>query len=251
MPARGGCGDNGNRPVGLTLLLPTKVPNITLGQAMKEWRLPPMRGTPYAYVMGGSDPEERALVRTEGSSIADPYEREYMKGQGMVLHRAKQRTPWPMTALMGGVALASLIPWFLGQPGAWLGALITLPILFVVWMLFAVLRVTVSEGSIDIQYGLFGPTIPIAAVESAEPTTYRWTRFGGWGIRRGPGGEWIYNMPGDQGRAVRVVWRDAKGRRKVTLIGSKDPQGVAEAIAKARRSLPAAKDAAALPEGEP
>lgn len=207
-----------------------------------------------SYPMGMSEEresEERALVRSEGSAVADAYEREYMKGQGVVLHRAKQRVPWPMTAMLGGLGVVALLPLLLGQPGAWLGALISLPILFVVWMLFAVLRVTVSEGSVDIQYGLFGPSIPTAAIESAEPTTYRWTRFGGWGIRRGPGGEWIYNMPGDQGRAVRVTWRDAKGRRRVTLIGSAEPQALADAIASARRSLPAGTEAAPqLPAGD-
>ncbi|MCA9650053.1 MAG: hypothetical protein H6712_18125 [Myxococcales bacterium] len=189
--------------------------------------------------MGETDPEERALVRREATPLADPYEREYMRGQGLVLHRTKQRAPWQLNALFGVIAVASMAPIVAGLPSAWIGALFTLPILFVVWMLFAVLRVTVSEGSVDVQYGLFGPKIPIASIESAEPTTYHWARYGGWGIRRGPGGEWLYNMPGDKGRAVRVVWRDAKGRRKVTLIGSSDPHGIADAIARARQALPA------------
>ncbi|MEM7159899.1 MAG: hypothetical protein AAF799_44070 [Myxococcota bacterium] len=199
--------------------------------------------------MVGSDNESRALAPREESKPAttDAYEREYMKGQGMVLHRAKQRTPWPMGALMGVISLLPLIPVVAGQTGAWIAAAFTLPIMFAIWMLFAVLRVTVSEGSVDIQYGLFGPSIPTRAIESAEATTYSWAKFGGWGIRRGRDGEWIYNMPGDEGRAVRVVWRDEKGRRKVTLIGSKDHLALAEAIGKARNALPPADDAEALP----
>lgn len=212
-----------------------------------------MLRSPYPNVMGDddrTDPTEQALVHRGASDLADPYEREYMAGQGMVLHRAKQRVPWTMSAVLAGLGLVSLVPALLGQPGAWLGALIALPILFVVWMLFAVLRVTVSEGSINVQYGLFGPTIPIAAIESAEATTYSWARFGGWGIRRGPKGEWLYNMPGDQGRAVRVVWRNAKGKRRVTLIGSKEPQAVLEAITRARRALAQAPQAGELPPAE-
>lgn len=193
--------------------------------------------------------DEQALARRDEATVAaaDPYEREYMKGEGLVLHRAKQRTPWVMTAVLAALSLTSVVPVVMGAPGAWLGMAVTLPLMFVLWVLFAVLRVTVSEGSVKVQYGLFGPTIPIAAIESAEATTYRWARYGGWGIRRGPDGEWLYNMPGDQGRAVRVVWRDAKGRRRVTLIGSKDHEQMAEAIAKARKALPPGTSADALP----
>lgn len=198
-----------------------------------------------------STSEERSLAPREDAEItsADPYEREYMRGEGLVLHRAKQRAPWALTGVFAGLSLASVLPVVLGTPGAWLSMALTVPLLFVLWVLFAVLRVTVSEGSVKIQYGLFGPTIPVAAIESAEPTTYHWARFGGWGIRRGPNGEWLYNMPGDGGKAVRVVWRDAKGRRKVTLIGSKEAESLARSIARARRALPAGEpESKALPD---
>lgn len=210
--------------------------------------------------MAEPEDDEHALARREPASVASPetmaaatvdrYELEYMKGEGMVLYRDKQRTPWPLMAGLGAAAVGMLIPVLLGQPGAWIGALIGLPILFVVLMLFAVLRVTVSQGKVDVQYGLFGPTIPIAAIESVAPTEYKWTTFGGWGIRRGPGGSWLYNMPGDKGRAVRIEWRDAKGRTRVTLIGSKHHVELAKTIEKARRALPAAAATEALPPGD-
>jgi hypothetical protein len=186
------------------------------------------------------DDGERALARQQevGVSTADAYERAYMKGEGLVLYRAKQRTPWQMSALIGGLGVASLIPALLAAPGAWITAAITLPMLFLLWVLMGVLRVTVSQGSVDVQYGLFGPKIPIAAIEAVAPTEYKWTTVGGWGIRRGPGGSWVYNMPGDGGRAVRIEWRDAKGRRKVTLIGSRNHLELARTIEQARRALP-------------
>lgn len=202
--------------------------------------------------MPGSDDERSLVPRAEaGIASADPYEREYMRGEGLVLHRAKQRAPWGLTAFIGGLSLLSVIPVVLGTPGAWLGMALMMPLMLAVWLLFSVLRVTVSEGNVKVQYGLFGPTIPIAAIESAEPTTYHWTRFGGWGIRLGPNGEWLYNMPGDGGKAVRVVWRNAKGKRKVTLIGSKDSEQLAQAIARARGALPPGEpEANALPPGD-
>lgn len=192
--------------------------------------------------MADTDDGERSLARRDDASVAtaDRYERKYMKGEGLVLYRAKQRTPWPMTALIAGLGLTCVIPALLGVPGAWITAVTTLPLLFLIWALFAVLRVTVSEGNVNIQYGLFGPTIPIAAIEAVAPTEYKWTSVGGWGIRRGPGGSWVYNMPGDGGRAVRIEWRDGKGRRRVTLIGSKNHTELAKTIEQARRALPAA-----------
>jgi hypothetical protein len=199
-----------------------------------------------------TEDDERSLALRQEAGVVSPdaYEREYMKGEGLVLYRAKQRTPWLMTAIIAGAGIALIVPLVFGVPGAWLTAVTTLPILFMVWALFAVLRVTVSQGNVNIQYGLFGPTIPIAAIEAVAPTEYKWTSFGGWGIRRGPGGSWVYNMPGDKGRAVRIEWRDAKGRRRVTLVGSKDHLELAKTIEKARRALPPAAKTGALPPAD-
>lgn len=199
------------------------------------------------------DGEERALARRDegGVATADAYEREYMKGEGVVLYRAKQRTPWQMTALIAAVGVVSMWPLFLGTAGAWISTAITLPILFLIWVLMGVLRVTVSQGAVDVQYGLFGPRIPIAAIEAAAPTEYKWTTVGGWGVRRGPGGSWVYNMPGDGGKAVRIEWRDAKGRKKVTIIGSRSNLELFRAIEQARRALPQPAQAGVIENAAP
>jgi len=114
-----------------------------------------------------------------------------------------------------------------------------MPLVLVAWMLFAVLRVSVSEDNVNVQYGLFGPKIPISAIESAEAVEYDWKSFGGWGIRVNRKGEWIYNMPGDQGRAVRIAWRDKRGRSRVTYVGSLQSENLASQIAHARALGPA------------
>ena len=58
-----------------------------------------------------------------------------------------------------------------------------------------------SERAVKIQFGLFGPTIPMEAIVNAEAISYDWKKFGGWGIGYSRG-EWMYNVPGDGGRAV-------------------------------------------------
>jgi len=183
--------------------------------------------------MASSDPTERS-DRTEG----DGYEQKYMTDGAPVLARQKARASNAMLALL---ALPSII------------ALITVPILlatkapqsaiapaiafffgFFLMMLFAVLRITVSATHVHVQYGLWGPKIPTAAIEKVEAVHYDWKEYGGFGIRRGGDGSWAYNMMGDQGRAVRIVWRDAKGRESITLISAPDPDALVKAIEKAR-----------------
>jgi hypothetical protein len=165
-----------------------------------------------------------------------------MPGEGVVLYRDKRRAPWQLHALFATIAatytlLAVLQPW----------ALVVLPPLLVVWLLFAVLRVTVSAGHVNVQYGLFGPRIPIAAIVSVERMTNDWKAYGGWGIRRPGERVWAYNMPGDGGQAVRIVWHDARGQR-TTIIGSRHAAELAQQIARAREALPAGDAPAALPE---
>jgi len=192
--------------------------------------------------------EPKDLVPVEAVPLPDLYERRYMAGEGVVLFRDKSRAPWPVHAIfmvaMATLTVSSVIV------GSVFALVFSLPLLATLWLLFAVLRVTVAEGAVNVQYGLFGPKIPIAAIESAEPVTYDWKKFGGWGIRRSRDGAWIYNMPGDGGHAVRILWRDASGRRRDTLIGSRRSSQLAAQIGRARLALPAAPTSAALPAGD-
>lgn len=193
--------------------------------------------------------QQQALATSEiGERLPDAYEAEYMRGEGMVLYRDKSRAPKSLHAIFAALTLLTIGSAFAG-PGAWIGTAITLPMMVMVWLLFSVLRVTVSEGHVNVQYGIFGPKIPISAIESLEPVEYDWKRFGGWGIRVNAQGEWIYNMPGDGGRAVRIVWRNRKGKTKVTYVGSLQSQRLAKQISRAR-ALGPAKQPAALDKGE-
>ena len=192
--------------------------------------------------------EPKDLVPIEAVPQPDLYERKYMEGEGVVLVRDKSRAPWPLHAIVL-VAMATVTVTSV-TAGAAFALLFSLPTLAIVWLFFAVLRVTVSERADNVHSGLFGPKIPSAAIESAEPVTYDWKKFGGWGIRRSRDGAWIYNMPGDGGHAVRIVWRDAKGRRRDTLIGSRHSAQLAAQIRRARAALPAGPRTAALPAGD-
>jgi len=192
------------------------------------------------------DPDETALAARTPTSV-DPYEQNFMAGEGTVLYRAKDRAHWSLAALvlgLGGVSVAAL--W----PLAPVAAIASFVLVALTWLLFAVLRVTVSEGAVNIQLGLWGPRIPISSIVSVMATTYKFTQFGGWGIRISPAWGTMYNMPGDGGHALKIRWRD-KGREKVTWVGTRQAEQLVRVIRAAQREAvsdaeePQALDAAA------
>lgn len=124
-----------------------------------------------------------SLAEIDASGRApDAYEAEYMRGEGMVLYRDKSRAPRTLHAIFVAAMMLTAATAFAGA-GSWVGTAVAMPMLATIWLLFSVLRVTVSEGHVNLQYGLFGPKIPISAIESAEAVEYDWKQFGGWGIR--------------------------------------------------------------------
>lgn len=169
----------------------------------------------------------------------DEYEEKFMSEGGLV-YQTKSRAPLGFHLIVAMPAIVSLLILALvsmqpGVPaGVMLAAIPTFLILLPVWLLFSVLRATVTRRHVHIQYGLFGPKIPLEAILECESVTYDWKQYGGWGIRRARDGSWAYNMMGDQGRAVRIRWREPGGKTVTTLLSSPDPEGFVRAVAKAR-----------------
>jgi hypothetical protein len=189
--------------------------------------------------------DDDKLAIPDATRLPDAYEEKYMPGEGMVVYRDKSKAPWPLHAIFAALTVASSAAAI--ATAAWGAAAITIAMCGLMWLLFAVLRVTVSEKIVNVQYGLFGPRIPMEAIESAEAVDYDWKQFGGWGIRVNAKGEWMYNMPGDGGHAVKIVWAK-KGKRKVTYVGSLHHERLAAQIQRARAALPAGAQTKALGE---
>jgi hypothetical protein len=174
----------------------------------------------------------------------DDYERKYMSGEGEVLHRAKIKAPsrfFLFFAVPLLLQVVMLIVAALATKAVPL-AVMLMPVFFIPFfgmmaLLFAVLRITVSTKILHVQYGLFGPKIPIESIQSAEVVDYDWKKYGGFGIRRGRDGSWAYNMMGDAGRAVKVVWTD-KGKTNTHLLVSSDPGALVSAIKEACTGAP-------------
>lgn len=183
-----------------------------------------------------SDPKPTGLRAPDG------YEKAYMTGEGEVLHREKSVSPWYFHAIFLVPALftlvASIIPVAMGTPDGLVGLAISAPIallLLVLWLIFSVLRVTVSSAWVHVQYGLFGPKIPIPSIRKAEAIDYDWKHYGGWGIRRSmKDGSWIYNMMGDGGRGARLTYVDESGAEKTVVVGCANADMLVNAVNRAR-----------------
>lgn len=124
--------------------------------------------------------------------------------------------------------------------------LASVAVLLLAWLLFSVLRITVSEREVFVQYGLFGPRIPVADITRCEAVAYDWDQYGGWGIRYGRDGSRAYNMLGDRGRAVRIAYKKGKNEQ-VVLLSSRDPGRLAASIEEARAAVAAKMPVASVP----
>ena len=179
-----------------------------------------------------SDEEPKLGGEDTQAPAPDPYVAKYMSGQGGALYFAKMTAPrffhllflLPLLVTIGS-ALVTHAPILVPLIGA-------IP-LFLVWILFSALRISVTPKEVHVQYGLFGPRIPVEAIESAEACEYDWKQYGGWGIRYGRDGSVAYNMLGDGGRAVRITYKKGTKTKKL-LLAAKDPERLATAIHQAR-----------------
>ncbi len=166
----------------------------------------------------------------------DEYESEYMPGGGQVLHRSKlvaRRLALLMLTLgvlMGGLAVVS----FFNAPlfAAIMLSFGSLTMLFVSLGL-SVMRTKVTSEELHVQYGLWGPRVPITALTSCNVIPYDWKKFGGWGIKRSMDGVWSYT-PTMVERVVAISWTDDKGKTKKAVFAAEDPDSVAAAIRRAR-----------------
>jgi hypothetical protein len=172
-----------------------------------------------------------ALIQAPTQPDLDAYEANYMAGPTGTLFRSKARSSWTGPAFTAAIALFVLL-WG-ATHGRLILALIVAPAMALAGLLFTVIRVRVSAMAVDVQYGLLGPSIPIESIESAEAIVHSYRNPLRWGISPTGKGERLYTIPGDGGRAVKIVWRDGK-RRKTHIIGTHEPARLAEAIRAAR-----------------
>ncbi len=131
-----------------------------------------------------------------------------------------------------------------------IGAIAALGFLFAgLAVTFAVLRTIVTDSEVNVKYGLWGPRIPLDRIKSCKVVDYDWTKFGGWGLRRGVGGKWAY-VPGP-GEVVEIEHGDGE----IVQIGAQDARKLSLEINRARQEranqrIDVASDTDALAQAE-
>lgn len=172
------------------------------------------------------------------TAAVDDYEAAYMGTEGEVVHRDKR-----VSRLMAGLlAVPGLFSILIGViiavsnpddlvPGILSGALGLLLMLLAV--LFSSLRTAVSTREVHIQYGLWGPRVPIEAITECEVIEYDAMKFGGWGIKLSSDGTWAYSMPGAD-KALRIHWTTPKGKTKKAVVTAEDASALHGAVRRAQ-----------------
>ncbi len=177
--------------------------------------------------------------------MSDPFESKFMADEADVRYRDKRVS----RGMAGILAAPALFSWALAVfvafanassdkpvPAAALpfvvGAIALFGVGFAVLSLtFAVLRTVVTSQSVIVRYGLWGPEIPLSAIVGCKVMDYDFTKFGGWGLRRGVGGVWAY-VPGP-GKVVEIEYEEG-GATKRVQIGAEDAARLATEIERAR-----------------
>jgi hypothetical protein len=170
----------------------------------------------------------------------DDYERSYMGGDAP-LARSRIANPWWFHALFAPPIVA-LIFAAVTTPQA-LVPLLLLPLMLLLWICIWFLRLTVTPTHVHVQYGLFGPKIPVSAIQRASAETYEWTDYGGWGIRYRPGIGWAYSVPGGGGRGVKIAYGEG-ARTKEVFVSTDRPDEIVAAIERARTGVRVASESA-------
>jgi hypothetical protein len=161
-----------------------------------------------------------------------------MPGKGDVIHRSKQVSrllaallivPAIFSTIAGATVAAGLAA---GTPAALGLVFLAAAIGFVFLALtLSVLRTVVTSEEVHVQYGLWGPRIPVRAIRKAKVVKYDVVRYGGWGLKYRKG-SWAYTMPGHP-NVVELEWEE-DGKTKHAVVSSEDPEMLARKINQAR-----------------
>jgi hypothetical protein len=164
-------------------------------------------------------PQEPKLTRV------DTYEEYFMAGGGRPIHREKmiKKYHWIYLIPMALCFVTSLWVFFRPDPDPATKIMGLLPLAMsaffaLQWIMFAILRVHVSDSEIHIQYGMFGPRINLHSLESCKVVEYQHSNYGGWGIRGMLDGNMAYIMMDQSNQMVELVWQEGGRTKKMCGI---------------------------------
>jgi hypothetical protein len=170
------------------------------------------------------------------SEPSDSFADTYMAPSGAVLHRGKLRSRGLAALLLGFSLFAALATGatMLAPGPLFLPILMGVVTVFFAFcgVAFSVIRTTVSANELHVQLGLWGPRVPLEAIESCRVIDYDWKKFGGFGLKRAFDGTWSYTVAMDR-PVVEVRWTE-NGKKRAAVFNAEDPEAVAAAVQRGR-----------------
>ncbi len=172
------------------------------------------------------------------------------KGSGKIEYQEVLSAPlWLRVAVYGFFGI--MIGFYLLSP-IWdvetndvLNLSLCLVFVFVLWVLhiFLSLRVTLTAKGLRFGYYLLSKEFKYSDILNAEVFRYQVGDYLGWGIRKGTDGSIMYNVPGDQGIAVKIVVREGEQRR-IYAFSARRPEVICKKIQSYLRpvTFPGGKD---------
>ncbi|MBI4705901.1 MAG: hypothetical protein HY744_32820 [Deltaproteobacteria bacterium] len=185
------------------------------------------------------------MSRKRRGAARDEYEERYMAG-GKALARSRMRMPgWFHLLMLASVAIvAGAATTTTLASAAQAPAFLLVPLVALIWLVFSHVRVTVGAEHVHVQFGLFGPKVPMRDIVSAEVERYDWVKYGGWGIKRSlADGSWAYSVPGGDGSGLRLVYRDRRGKTRRLFVSADNATQLVAAIDRARAAASGATQA--------
>lgn len=102
----------------------------------------------------------------------------------------------------------------------------------VLWLaeIFLSMKICVTNKGLQFGFYLFSKKLSYDEIVECSVMRYRLADFLGWGLRKSAAGCTLYNVPGDQRIAVRVVVADNSGGKKEFAFSAKRPQVICKKI---------------------
>ena len=110
--------------------------------------------------------------------------------------------------------------------------LLCLVFALVAWFvqIFLSMKISLTNKGIKFGFYLFSKKLDYRDILDCMVIRYKLTDFLGWGVRKGYDGCTMYNVPGDQQIAVKIVVVDGEQNRKEFAFSAKRPQVICKKI---------------------
>lgn len=102
------------------------------------------------------------------------------------------------------------------EPGGYAGLLLAVTAVAAVWLIFRRLEIALDDENLSFGFWRFRPVVPLQDIASAQPEKITFLKYGGIGIRWGPGAV-CYNTRFGEGVRIRV-----KGRKRDWVFSCDD-----------------------------